>query len=155
MAVYTFEQTQLVPASLDEVWDFISSPANLKKITPDYMGFDITSQNLSEKMHPGMIISYKVSPVGGIKMTWVTEITHVVDKKFFVDEQRVGPYALWHHQHHLEETDHGILMRDIVTYSPPFGFLGQIANGLMIKGKLKEIFKYRTKVLEDLFGKPT
>lgn len=154
MAVYTFEQAQLLPASLDEVWNFISSPANLKTITPDYMGFDITSKNLPEKMHPGMIISYKVSPVGGIKMTWVTEITQVVDKKFFVDEQRVGPYALWHHQHHLEETDQGILMRDVVTYSPPFGFLGRIANSMMIRGKLKEIFEYRTKVLEDLFGLP-
>ncbi|MEO9475817.1 MAG: SRPBCC family protein [Cyclobacteriaceae bacterium] len=155
MAVYTFEQKQLLPASLDEIWEFISSPANLKTITPDYMGFDIMSKNIPDKMYPGMIISYEVSPVGGVKMTWVTEITQVVDKKFFVDEQRVGPYALWHHQHHLEETNQGILMKDIVTYSPPFGLLGRIANGILIRSKLKEIFEYRTQVLEDIFGKPS
>jgi ligand-binding SRPBCC domain-containing protein len=153
MAVYTFEQTQILPASLKEVWDFISSPRNLKTITPDYMGFDILTKNLEEKMYPGMIISYHVSPVGGIKVKWVTEITHVVENQFFVDEQRVGPYALWHHQHLLKETDEGIFMKDIVTYSPPFGILGKLANGLMIRTKLEEIFAYRTTKLEEIFGK--
>ncbi len=152
MAVYTFCQTQLLKASLEEVWDFISSPQNLKTITPDYMGFDILNENLPEEMYPGMIISYHVSPVLGIKVKWVTEITHVIDKKFFVDEQRIGPYALWHHQHHLKETKEGILMDDIVTYSPPFGILGQISNGLMIKSKLNEIFDYRRNRLNEIFG---
>ncbi|MBT8229532.1 MAG: SRPBCC family protein, partial [Bacteroidia bacterium] len=93
MAFYQLNEKQFVPATIDEVWDFISSPANLKEITPDYMGFDITSKDLPEKMYPGMIISYKVSPLLGIKMTWVTEITQVRDKEFFIDEQRVGPYS--------------------------------------------------------------
>lgn len=117
------------------------------------MGFDITSDNSDGKMYEGMIISYKVSPVLGIKVDWVTEITHVKDRQFFVDEQRIGPYALWHHQHHIEKTDNGVLMTDIVTYAPPFGFLGRIANSLMIKNKLKEIFRHREKVLNELYNK--
>jgi ligand-binding SRPBCC domain-containing protein len=154
MAFYQKKQTQKVNATLDEIWDFISSPRNLKEITPDYMGFDITSTGLPEKMYAGMIISYKVSPVAGIKTNWVTEITHVVDKKYFVDEQRIGPYAIWHHQHMIEPLpEGGVLMEDIVTYQPPFGFLGAIANSLIIKKKLNEIFAYRTVAIEKKFGK--
>ena len=115
------------------------------------MGFDITSEDLPEKMYEGMIISYKVSPLFGIKTTWVTEITKVKDKRYFVDEQRIGPYKIWHHQHFLEEKDGGVLMSDIVSYQPPFGPLGNIANSLIIKNKLNEIFAYREKVLNELF----
>ena len=151
MAFYQLKTEQQIPASLDEVWQFISAPGNLKEITPDYMGFDITSDQDLSQMYPGMIISYKVSPLLGIKMTWVTEITHVEDKKFFVDEQRVGPYKIWHHQHILEENDKGVMMKDIVTYVPPLGFLGAIANALMIKGQLKQIFDYRRIAVEKMF----
>ncbi len=125
MAFYQKKSTQKVNATMEEVWDFISSPKNLKEITPPYMGFDITSEGLPEKMYQGMIISYKVSPVAGIKTDWVTEITHVDDMRYFVDEQRIGPYSMWHHQHWIEPCETGgVLMRDIVTYQPPFGFLG-------------------------------
>ena len=137
---------------MDEVWNFISSPENLKRITPDYMGFDITSGSLPEKMYEGLIISYKVSPVAGIKTTWVTEITHIEEKKFFVDEQRIGPYKLWHHQHHIQAIDNGVLMHDIVSYAPPFGPLGAIANTLLISKKLNEIFDYRFQALNQIFG---
>ena len=137
---------------MDEVWDFISSPKNLKRITPDYMGFDITSHNPQDTMYPGMIISYKVSPVLGIKMRWVTEITHVREKDYFVDEQRVGPYAIWHHEHKIEPIEGGVLMTDIVSYKPPFGILGTLANGLFIRRQLNEIFKYRTTAVEEIFG---
>ena len=116
------------------------------------MGFDITSTGLPDKMYEGMIIGYKVSPMFGIKTTWVTEITHVVENKYFVDEQRVGPYKMWHHQHMVESTPKGTLMTDIVSYQPPFGFLGNIANALFIRGKLNEIFDYRTKILNELYG---
>jgi ligand-binding SRPBCC domain-containing protein len=143
---------QKVPASLEEVWDFISSPKNLKKITPDYMGFDITSKHLPDKMYPGMIISYIVKPVLGIKTTWVTEITHVKDNEFFVDEQRVGPYTIWHHQHRVQAIEGGTLMTDIVSYKPPFGILGRMANSLLIADKLEEIFAYREKALIEIFG---
>ncbi|WP_346861961.1 SRPBCC family protein [uncultured Draconibacterium sp.] len=151
MAFFQFERKQLINSTLDEVWDFISSPQNLKKITPDYMGFDIRTPNLPDKIYPGMIISYIVRPVLHIPTTWVTEITHVVDKHYFVDEQRVGPYSLWHHQHIIEEVENGVLMRDIVSYQPPMGWLGKIANSILIKNKLIEIFEYRKKVLEELF----
>jgi ligand-binding SRPBCC domain-containing protein len=152
MAFYQFIQTQKVNASLEDVWDFISSPKNLKEITPDYMGFDITSEGLTEKMYPGMIIGYRVSPLLGIKTTWVTEITQVRDLSYFVDEQRIGPYSIWHHQHFIEPIEGGVLMRDIVTYQPPFAFLGAIMNRLVIQKKLKEIFAYRTKAVEKRYG---
>jgi len=153
MAFYQFTQEQKIPATIDDVWNFISSPANLKEITPDYMGFQITSVGTAEKMYPGMIISYLVSPLFGIKTPWVTEITHVSDKKYFVDEQRMGPYKMWHHQHFIEPCAEGVIMKDIVSYIPPLGFLGQIANTIIIKNKLKEIFAYRTKAVEAKFGK--
>lgn len=152
MAFYQLHKTQKVNCSLDELWDFISSPKNLKEITPDYMGFDITSKDTPEKMYPGMIITYKVSPLLGIKTNWMTEITQVHDKSFFVDEQRIGPYKLWHHQHFVEEIEDGVLMRDIVTYQPPFGVLGAIMNTLVIRKKLEEIFAYRWKAVEEKYG---
>ena len=152
MAFYQFQRTQKIKASVDEVWDFISLPANLKEITPDYMGFDITSKETPDKMYQGLIISYKVSPLLGIKTTWVTEISQVKDKEYFVDEQRVGPYKLWHHQHIIVPINGGVLMKDIVSYVPPFGFLGVIANKLIIRNKLNEIFNFRTKAIEKRFG---
>jgi len=153
MPLYQFRKQQKVNTNIEDLWDFISSPANLKEITPDYMGFDIMSEALPEKMYPGMIIKYKVSPLLCIKTTWVTEITQVRDKQYFVDEQRVGPYTIWHHQHLLEPIENGVLMSDIVSYHPPFGLLGAIANSLMIKNKLNEIFDYRTAAIEKKYGK--
>lgn len=152
MGFYQLHETQKIPATTDEVWDFISSPANLKKITPKYMGFDIKSELLPPKMYPGMIISYKVSPIWGIKMTWVTEITHIKEKEYFVDEQRIGPYAMWHHEHKIEPIDGGTLMTDIVSYKPPLFFLGSIANSVLIKKQLREIFEYRKKAIGKMFG---
>jgi len=153
MAIFTLLKEQKIPASISEVWDFISSPKNLKKISPEDMGFDIVSKDLSEKMYPGIIIAYDVKPFFGIKMRWVTEITHVKELEYFVDEQRVGPYRLWHHQHHIKSIEGGVLMADIVHYQHPFGFIGSIANSLLIKPQLREIFDYRTKKIEDIFGK--
>ena len=153
MGFFQLHKTQKIPATLDQVWDFISSPDNLKKITPKHMEFNITSKMLSEKMYPGMIVSYKVSPVLGIKITWVTEITQVKEKEYFVDEQRVGPYSLWHHEHKIETIEGGVLMTDIVSYKPPFGILGSIANSLLIKKQLKEIFDFRKVAIERMFGR--
>ncbi|MBN1338042.1 MAG: SRPBCC family protein [Bacteroidales bacterium] len=152
MGFYQFKKTQRIPSTLDEVWDFISSPGNLKRITPEHMGFDITSGDLPGKMYPGMIIAYKVSPVAGIKMTWVTEITHVREKEYFVDEQRIGPYKMWHHEHRIEAVEGGVLMTDLVSYKPPLGFLGSIANALFIRRQLEEIFDFRVQALEKIFG---
>jgi ligand-binding SRPBCC domain-containing protein len=151
MAFYQFEKNLFINSGIDELWDFISSPLNLKEITPDHMGFDIKSRNLPEKMYPGMIISYKVRPLLGIPVVWVTEITQVVDKQFFIDEQRIGPYAFWHHQHIINPHENGVMMTDIVSYKPPLGFIGDIANSFFIKKQLNSIFDYREKVLRNKF----
>lgn len=149
--LFTFQTKQFIPRSLEEVWEFISSPKNLKEITPAYMGFDIVSESPVDKMYTGIIIAYKVSPMFGIKMNWVTEITHVEELHYFIDEQRFGPYTFWHHKHFLKEVEGGVEMIDILHYKVPFGFIGNIANRLIIKKKLKEIFDYRFKKLEELF----
>ena len=133
MGFYQLKKTQNVPATIDQVWEFISSPKNLSKITPEHMGFQITSIPSEKEMYPGMIISYLVKPLLGIKLNWVTEITHVKDREYFVDEQRVGPYFMWHHEHKIEPIEGGVLMTDIVSYKPPMGLLGSIANTLIIK----------------------
>ncbi len=151
--LYSFTKTQLINASIDEVWDFMSSPVNLKKITPDKMSFVVTSDTPIDKMYPGMIIAYTIKFVLGIKLNWVTEITHVEPKKYFADEQRFGPYALWHHKHFLKEVKKGIEMTDIVHYKIPFGFLGDIANILLVKKQLAYIFDYRYQKLEEIFNK--
>ncbi|MDP2236272.1 MAG: SRPBCC family protein [Bacteroidales bacterium] len=140
----------ILKASIEEVWDFFSSPANLKKITPPAMGFNIITGG-DGKMYPGQIISYKVKPFAGIPLTWVTEITHVEPLKFFVDEQRFGPYSMWHHEHHFREVEQGVEMTDIVTYVLPFGFLGRIAHKLFVKNKVQQIFEYRSKVMNQFF----
>ncbi len=153
MGFYQLIKKQKLQTTKEELWDFISSPKNLKEITPSYMGFQITTSHLPEKMYEGMIISYKVSPLLGLKMTWVTEITHIRDFEYFVDEQRVGPYSLWHHQHHLEQYEDGVLMTDIITYRPPMGWLGNLANTLFIQKQLVDIFEYRKEVLDGKFNK--
>lgn len=151
MAFYQFRREQFIKSSISEVWDFISTPQNLKRITPSYMGFDIRTPDLPKSAYEGMIIAYTVRPLLGIPTTWVTEITHVVPQKYFVDEQRVGPYKMWHHEHHIEAVEGGVLMKDIVSYSPPLGFLGQIANTLVIRKKLEEIFEFRKKAFDEIF----
>lgn len=152
MAFYQLIKTQKLPVSINEIWNFIATPANLKEITPAYMGFTVTGNTNGEKMYAGMIITYKVSPVLGIKLDWMTEITHVKEFEYFVDEQRIGPYSLWHHQHKIEPIEGGVLMTDTVTYQPPLGILGALANFLFIKRQLQEIFDYRKTALDKRFG---
>jgi ligand-binding SRPBCC domain-containing protein len=143
---------QWLPITLDEAWDFFSSPKNLNEITPEDMVFEIKS-DVPEKMYQGMFIVYAIRPVLNIPMKWVTEITHVVDKKFFVDEQRVGPYHIWHHEHHFEEKDGGVLMTDILHYNVGKSFLGWFASKLFVDKKVENIFDYRYKILEAYFSK--
>ncbi len=139
---------------IDTAWDFFSSPLNLAEITPESMTFDVTSPiKKDEKMFPGMIITYKVSPLLGIKLNWMTEITHVKDKEYFIDEQRFGPFAFWHHLHRFEAIDGGVLMHDILHYAIGYGFIGTIANEIMVSKKINEIFSFRYKKVEELFGK--
>lgn len=154
MAIYQLHEELEVAASMEEVWDFISSPLNLKEITPDYMGFEITTAGLPEKIYPGLMISYKVRPVLGIHMNWLTEITQVSEPYYFVDEQRAGPYSIWHHEHRLKPSEKGVLMTDLVTYRLPGGPLGTLAHRVFIKNQLKGIFEYRELALEKQFGRP-
>ncbi|MBL7932474.1 MAG: SRPBCC family protein [Bacteroidia bacterium] len=148
----TLQTNQLIKCDIKTVWDFMSSPANLAAITPDYMGFEILNDLHGDKMYPGQIIEYYVKPVLGIKLHWVTEITHVKDYEFFVDEQRYGPYAFWHHKHFLKEVNQGVEMIDLVHYRAPFGPIGKLANAIFIKRQLKEVFDYRYKKIDELFN---
>jgi ligand-binding SRPBCC domain-containing protein len=150
--MYTIERVQRLPITLQEAWDFFQNPANLAKITPKEMGFDIQSEVPAE-MYPGLFIHYKVSPLLGIKLNWTTEITYVQKPHYFVDEQRVGPYAIWHHEHHFKEIEGGVEMLDRVNYKVPFGILGKIAHPLVVKSKLDEIFNHRITKTEEIFGK--
>lgn len=151
MKIYTLHKKQNLPITIEQAWNFLSDPKNLNTISPDYMGFRILS-GADRPMFAGQIIQYIVTPVLGIKTKWVTEITHVIDQHYFVDEQRFGPYALWHHKHFIKPIDGGVEMEDIIDYKLPFGILGQLAHPVLVKPKLEEIFNYRTKKLEALFG---
>ncbi|MCG2417871.1 SRPBCC family protein [Aequorivita sp. F47161] len=151
MKIYTLHAKQNLPITLNEAWDFLSNPKNLKVITPDYMGFNIQS-GADRPMFAGQIIEYIVTPILGIKTKWITEITHTETKKYFVDEQRFGPYSLWHHKHFIKEIDGGVEMEDLLHYKLPFGFIGQLAHSFLVKPKLDEIFEYRQKKLIELFG---
>ena len=142
-----------MPISLDEAWKFFSSPLNLAKITPADMKFVVTSDYTADTvMYEGMLITYKVTPLLGIKLGWVTEITHVKDREYFIDEQRFGPYALWHHEHFFKEIPGGVLMSDILTYAIGYGPAGPIANKILVNKKVQAIFSYREKAVNDLFG---
>ena len=149
--MHQFIRKQFVKTDLQTCWDFFSSPANLKRITPSYMGFDVKTE-VPAQMYEGLIIAYKVKPVLGIPVEWVTEITHVKDKSFFVDEQRKGPYTMWHHEHHFKEVDGGVEMTDIVSYIIPLGLIGKMVHPFIVKPKLVEIFAYRFKIVEEVFG---
>ena len=151
MKIYTFKRKQYIPISLDEAWRFLSSPKNLKELTPDYMGFNILS-GADKPMFAGQIIQYSVTPILGIKTKWVSEITQVEHKKYFVDIQLYGPYALWHHKHFLKQIDGGVEFEDIIDYKVPLGILGRLIHPFLVKPKLEEIFAYRQQKLIELFG---
>ena len=151
--VYSIKTVQKIPITLTEAWAFFSKPDNLKQITPADLGFNIISKHHGETMYPGQVIEYKISPLLGISLYWMTEITHVADQKYFVDEQRFGPYSLWHHQHHFKTIEGGVEMTDIVHYKLPLFFIGDIAHTLFVKAQLQKIFDYRFDAVEQKFGK--
>ena len=149
--MYCIRSKQKLPIDIDIAWDFFSNPKNLNIITPDSMKF-VTLSGDERKMFQGQIIHYKISLFAGISMEWVTEISHVKDKKFFVDEQRFGPYKFWHHKHFFREIEGGVEIEDIVHYKMPFGFIGRLVHPIIVKPKLKEIFDFRKQKLAVLFG---
>lgn len=151
MSLHRFETEQTLPISRDEAWAFFSDPRNLAVITPPDMGFEITSP-MPARAYAGLIISYRVRPLLGIPVQWVTEITHVDEGNYFVDEQRLGPYRVWHHEHHFSDVPGGIHMRDIVHYSVPFGPIGDLVEKLVVGRRVQAIFDFRRRVLDQRFG---
>jgi ligand-binding SRPBCC domain-containing protein len=149
--IYTLISKQQLTVGIEVAWNFFSNPDNLSKITPDHMGFDVTSGE-TPKMYQGQIISYKIGILPLIKVHWVTEITHVSDRKHFVDEQRFGPYRMWHHEHFFEENELGVMMTDKVSYKIPFGIIGIIANKFFIKKQLINIFTFRFNKMNEIFN---
>lgn len=152
MSIYRLERKQVINASLPDVWHFFSQAGNLMDITPAYMNFVVTSPPHQGDVYPGQVITYKVSPLLGIPLSWMTEITHVEPLRMFVDEQRYGPYKLWHHQHLFEETPDGVLMTDIVHYQLPLWVLGNIAHTLFVKKQLNTIFDFRKEAVNKRFS---
>ncbi|MBT8323521.1 MAG: SRPBCC family protein [Eudoraea sp.] len=151
MRIYSLHAKQTLPISMETAWEFLSDPSNLKVITPDHMGFVIHS-GTERSMFAGQIIQYKVSPFPGFTTKWVTEITHVDKGSYFVDEQRFGPYSLWHHKHFIRKVDQGVEMEDDIHYKLPLGWLGRLAHPILVKKQLKQIFSYRETKLSELFG---
>ena len=145
------ECRQTLPLTPAAAWEFFSRPDNLARITPPDLGFKVTSP-LPERMYAGMIVSYRVSPFAGLRVPWVTEITHVREPEFFVDEQRSGPYRFWHHQHHFRTVASGVEMTDLVHYQLPFGAVGDLLAGGLVERRVTAIFAWRRKVLTELFG---
>ncbi len=151
MKAKQIKRTQLLKTDIATAWDFFSSPLNLAKITPDWLNFEVVS-DVPDKMYDGLILQYHVHPFLGIPISWVTEITHAEEPYYFVDEQRSGPYKLWHHQHHFKQTEEGIEMTDIVHYILHLEPFSQLLIGKIIQGRLNAIFDYRYKVLDNIFN---
>ncbi len=151
MKTYTLRQKQILPITLEEAWPFFSSPHNLEQITPGFLRFRITSE-IPEEIHSGLIITYRITAVAGIPLTWVTEIKHVERPRQFVDEQRIGPFHFWHHLHRFRAVENGIEMEDIVHYAMPLGLLGRLIHSLFIRARLQAIFDFRREYLDGYFG---
>ncbi len=152
MGLHLLRCVQVVPATIDQCWAFFSDPRNLAKITPAALDFQILS-DLPPSIRPGLMIQYRVRPLFGIPMTWVSEITHVDGPRFFIDEQRIGPYALWHHEHSFRELEGGRTeITDVVQYAPPFGILGELVHPFLIAPELARIFAFRERAVRERFG---
>jgi len=149
--IHYLHREQVISAPQEQVWDYFADPKNLDELTPPDMKFEIITGG-DVRMYPGQMIEYRVEFVRGLRSLWLTEITHVEEGRYFVDEQRVGPYRFWYHEHHFEPLETGVKMTDKVTYAAPFGLLGDIMNALWIQRRLKKIFDYRYQKIVELFG---
>ncbi|MBL0739712.1 SRPBCC family protein [Chryseolinea lacunae] len=153
MKIYSLKRVQVLPLALPDAWRFFADPKNLQKITPPHMGFSILYQSGFGAMYAGQLVRYRIHVFPFVPMQWLTEITHVNEPHYFVDEQRFGPYAFWHHQHHLKAVPGGgVEVTDEVNYAIPLGWLGRFANALFVERQLNAIFDYRYKVLEEFFN---
>lgn len=151
MQVYRLSASQVIPVSQEEAWSFFSSPSNLEAITPEFLNFSITSA-VPDAIHSGLIITYRIAAVAGIPMTWVTEIKHVEALSRFVDEQRVGPFRFWYHEHRFRPVSGGVEMTDEVYYVMPWGLLGQWVHAVFIRRRLNRIFEFRRDWIAKRFG---
>ena len=151
--LYHLHYAQKFPVSQDEVWDFISNPENLALITPSEVGFEILNRHLVQKMYEGLVIHYRIRPLWGIPLSWVSVIPHFAPPGFFADEQKYGPYKFWHHQHFLHPIEGGVEMTDVIHYQMPMGFLGDWLHSFLVRKKLKRIFEFRKQKLEEKFGR--
>lgn len=152
MKVYNKEWITELPISQEKAWDFFSRPENLNEITPKDLKFNILTDLHGVEMYEGLLIQYKVTPLLNISMRWTTEITHIHGPSYFVDEQRFGPYAMWHHEHHFESIgEQRVRMIDKLSYAIPFGIIGRIANSVFVEKRIDEIFTFRASKLDELF----
>ena len=151
MKVFHRQWEKIVPGTLEEVWAFFSRPENLNRLTPKDMSFVIHSDIQGKEMYEGMMILYTVSPLAGIRLNWATEITHITPLQYFVDEQRSGPFAMWHHEHHFKQVEKGVRMQDILHYAVPLGPLGLLANELFVRSRVEEIFRFRDEAINEVF----
>ena len=147
--MHSLKQEQFLPVTLDEAWHFFATPKNLNEVTPKDMVFEITSE-LPDTMYEGLLIHYRLKPMGNISINWCTEITHIKEKVYFVDEQRVGPYKIWHHEHHFKSVTGGVLMTDILHYDIGKFVFGWLAGILFVHKKVANIFKFRFNTLEAM-----
>lgn len=151
MSLQQKKWVETFPITREEAWRFFSRPENLSLITPPSMNFQIVRLPEGE-MYEGMFIEYRVSPFPGIRVPWVTEITKIQDKRYFIDEQRLGPYRIWHHEHHFREVDGGVEMTDLLSYQLPVPLIRSFIGPLLVDKKVDSIFAYRKEVLEKRFG---
>lgn len=150
--MYELYRELIVKTTREEAWNFIRNPANLNKITPSDLSFEIIS-DVPKEMYEGMLVEYKVNiPIIG-KQEWVSELQHIVPEYSFVDEQKIGPYKLWYHYHAIEDVNDGVKLIDRVSYQTPFGVFGKIAHVLFIKKMLNKIFNYRNIAFKELLEK--
>ena len=148
--MYQLKRTQFIKADLQTCWKYFSAPGNLHIITPDYVDFRVHTF-VPENMYEGLIIKYTMKPILGIRLNWISEIKTIRDENYFVDEQREGPYKMWHHEHHFKEVEGGVEMTDIISYLMPYGIIGKLAHWLFIRRQLDEIFAYRFNKVNELF----
>jgi ligand-binding SRPBCC domain-containing protein len=152
MPIHVLHRTQTLAITREEAWQFFSDPRNLARITPPKLGFQIVTPDLPDRIYAGLMIQYRVRPLLGIPMVWLTEITHVTEGRYFADEQRMGPYALWHHEHWFRDSGPGCVeLEDRVTYKLPCGRLSEPAHALLVRKQLEDIFDYRTIAVEKWF----
>ncbi len=151
MRLQKLERVVRLRAELPRVWEFFADPRNLREITPPWLDFRLVSA-APPRMYPGLLLEYRVRPFPGPAWPWVTEITHVREGEYFVDVQRLGPYRLWHHEHHFRTVGGAVEVRDLVLYVLPGGWAGQLALARAVRARLRAIFDYRERAVRSRFG---